>query len=82
MLIRATDRDKGKELLFHSDAVAQARHVLAPLLGADEGLTVSQIAAALGISRKFCMPLLDHLDTVRFTRRTGERRAAGSAAAD
>ncbi len=72
VLIRATDRDKGKELLFHRDAIDQARRVLAPLFG--EGMLVGEIAAALGISRKFCMPLLDHLDTVRFTRRAGDRR--------
>lgn len=74
--IRATDRDKGKELLFHRDAIAEARALLEPSLG--EGLLVSQIAAVLGISRKFCMPLLDHLDTIRFTRREGDRRVAGS----
>ena len=73
-LIRAVDRDKGKELLFHRDAIAGARAVLAPLLA--EGMLVSEIAAALGISRKFCMPLLGHLDTIRFTRREGDRRLA------
>ena len=80
-LIRATDRDKGKELLFHRDAIAEAKAVLAPLLGTkdDGGLAVSQIAAALAVSRKFCMPLLDHLDTIRFTRREGDRRVAGPA---
>ena len=78
ILIRAVDRDKGKELLFHRDAIAGAREVLAPLIA--EGLLVSEIAAALGISRKFCMPLLDHLDTIRFTRREGDRRVAGAQA--
>ena len=77
ILIRAVDRDKGKELLFHRDAIAGAREVLAPLIA--EGLLVSEIAAALGISRKFCMPLLDHLDTIRFTRREGDLRVAGPA---
>ena len=75
-VIRAVDRDKGKELLFHRDAIAGARSVLAPLLA--EGMLVSEISAALGISRKFCMPLLDHLDMVRFTRREGDRRFAGA----
>jgi selenocysteine-specific elongation factor len=55
--------------------VAEARRILASLLEG-EGLTVSEIAKALGVSRKFCMPLLDHLDTVRFTRREGDRRVA------
>ena len=76
VLIRANDRDKGKELLFHRDAIAEARRLLAPLLGAkvNEGMLVSEIAAVLGISRKFCMPLLDHLDAVRFTRRVSDHR--------
>jgi selenocysteine-specific elongation factor len=46
---------------------------LAPLLE-PPGLLVTEIAAALGISRKFCMPLLDHLDTIKFTRREDDRR--------
>jgi len=78
VLLRCTDRDKDKTLLFHRDAVAEACRVLAPLLEASEqGLLVSEIAKALGISRKFCMPLLDHLDTTRFTRRVGDRRVKG-----
>jgi selenocysteine-specific elongation factor len=74
MLIRAVDRAKGKELWFHRDAVANARRRLEPLLVVEPGLLVTEIAAALRISRKFVMPLLDHLDTSRFTLRDGDRR--------
>lgn len=74
VLIRAVDRAKAKELLFHRDAVAEARRRLAPLLAEEPGLVVGEIAQALGISRKFVMPLLDHLDTIRFTLRDGDRR--------
>jgi selenocysteine-specific elongation factor len=73
-IIRAVDRAKGKEILFHSTAIDQARTTLAPLLADSDGLLVSEICAALGISRKFAMPLLDHLDTIRFTRRVDDRR--------
>jgi hypothetical protein len=31
----------------------------------------------LGISRKYSMPLLDHLDTIRFTLRINDRRIRG-----
>jgi selenocysteine-specific elongation factor len=72
-VVRAVDRAKGKELLFHRDAIVAAQGRLAPLLGAP-GLLVGEIAAALGVSRKFTMPLLDHLDTTRFTLRVGDRR--------
>lgn len=74
VLVRATDRAKGKELFFHADAIAAARDALAPRLAVPPGLTVSEIAAALGISRKFVMPLLDHLDSSGFTRRVGDLR--------
>jgi selenocysteine-specific elongation factor len=79
-LIRAVDRAKHREMLFHRDAIAEAEARLAPLLGAnEEGLLVSEISAALGITRKFTMPLVDHLDTIRFTRREGDRRVLHSA---
>jgi selenocysteine-specific elongation factor len=41
---------------------------------------VTEVGAALGISRKYSMPLLDHLDTIRFTHRIKDRRIrAGTA---
>jgi len=73
VIVRAVDRSKGKELLFHRDAIEAARRKLSPLLK-PPGLLVTEIGAALGVSRKFVMPLLDHLDTIRFTRRIGDRR--------
>ncbi|MCB2078354.1 MAG: selenocysteine-specific translation elongation factor [Novosphingobium sp.] len=80
--VRAIDRAKGRELIFHRDAIADARRILSPLLEQGDGMLVTDIAAALGISRKFTMPLLDHLDTIRFTRRVGDRRRLFTANAD
>jgi selenocysteine-specific elongation factor len=74
VLLRTADRAKGKEMFFHVSALAKARETLTPLLAGDAGMTVSEIAAALGISRKFAMPLLDHLDAAGFTRRDGDLR--------
>lgn len=73
-LIRAIDRAKGKELLFHADAITAALTRLSPLLGDGAGMLVGEITEALGITRKFAMPLLDHLDGIGFTRRVGDRR--------
>jgi selenocysteine-specific elongation factor len=73
-VVRAFDRAKRKEILFHEDAIDEARNCLVPLLEGGQGLLVSEICTALGISRKYAMPLLDHLDTIRFTRRIGDRR--------
>ena len=80
LIVRALDRAKGKEILFHRDAIEEAQRRLAPLLERVPGLLVTEVGAALGISRKYSMPLLDHLDTIRFTRRIKDRRVrAGTA---
>jgi selenocysteine-specific elongation factor len=74
VIVRALDRVKGREILFHRDAIADAQRRLAPLLDRHPGLLVTEAGSALGISRKYSMPLLDHLDTIRFTRRIKDRR--------
>ena len=74
IIVRAVDRAKGREIFFHRDAVQAAQHRLAPLLECPPGLLVTEVGAALGISRKYSLPLLDHLDTIHFTRRIKDRR--------
>jgi selenocysteine-specific elongation factor len=78
VVVRAADRAKGKELLFHQDAIDYAQRRLAPLLERVPGLLVTEVAAALGISRKYTMPLLSHLDEIRFTHRINDRRIRGT----
>jgi selenocysteine-specific elongation factor len=72
-VVRTTDRVQKRDIVFHPDAIDAARRRLAPLLGAP-GLLVKEAGEALGISRKFSVPLLEHLDAVRFTRRVADRR--------
>jgi selenocysteine-specific elongation factor len=73
--VRALDRVQKREVLFHRDAVDAARRHLAPLLaGATGGLLAREVGAALGISRKYSIPLLEHLDATGFTRRIADRR--------
>jgi selenocysteine-specific elongation factor len=74
VIVRALDADKGKEIFFHKQAIEEAKRRLAPLLERPPGMLVTEIGALLGISRKFTMPLLGHLDTIRFTRRVKDRR--------
>lgn len=78
--VRAVDRVQKRELLFHAEAVEAARRRLAPLL-APPGLLVGEVGRALGVSRKFSVPLLEHLDAIRFTRRIGDRRVLAAQAA-
>ena len=72
-VVRTTDRVQKRDLFFHPDAVDAARQRLRPLLR-EPGLLVKEAGEALGISRKFSVPLLEHLDAVRFTKRVADRR--------
>ena len=73
IIVRTTDRVQKRDLFFHPDAVEDACRRLAPLLH-EPGLLVKEAGEALGISRKFSVPLLEHLDAIRFTRRVADRR--------
>ncbi|GEP05831.1 selenocysteine-specific translation elongation factor [Methylobacterium oxalidis] len=74
-LVRTVDRVQKRSILFHRDAIGQGKAVLARHFGrAADGFLAGQAGAALGISRKFSIPLLEHLDAIRFTRRSGDRR--------
>ncbi len=74
-LIRAVDRVQKRSILFHREAIDQGRAVLTRTFAdVPAGFLAKEAGAALGISRKYSIPLLEHLDAVRFTRRAGDRR--------
>lgn len=75
MLVRTIDRVQKREIVFHRDAVAlAAERVAAALLGNTDGLTLGELTKLLGITRKFGVPLLEHLDRIGVSRRHGDRR--------
>ncbi len=64
---------------FSSSAVDLAALVVADLVADDpEGFTVADARDALGTTRKYAVPLLNHLDATGVTQRRGDRRIAGS----
>ncbi len=77
-VIRAIDRVQRRAVLFHREAVASARTRLVEAFPnaatAETGFLAREAGATLGISRKFSIPLLEHLDATGFTRRAGDRR--------
>ncbi len=63
---------------FAASALQQAARVVARLLAErPAGVTVSEVRAALGSSRKYVVPLLGHLDAAGVTRRRGDVRIGG-----
>jgi len=63
------------ELHFSANAIAQAREALTAYLSAHpEGASASTLRDALGVSRKYAIPLLEYFDAQGFTRREGDVR--------
>lgn len=62
----------GDDLVFHHSALATLRELLASHKG--ERFAVSAFKDWTGISRKYAIPLLEHLDRERVTMRDGDSR--------
>ena len=61
-------------LLFHRDAIEQARDLLVEYLQREGRLESVKFKYLLDTTRKFALPLLDHFDHVGVTRRVGNTR--------
>jgi selenocysteine-specific elongation factor len=66
----------GDDLVFHKDALAGLRPMLADhkTRSGKATIDVAQFKDLAGISRKYAIPLLEHLDRERVTRREGNLR--------
>jgi selenocysteine-specific elongation factor len=63
---------------FHLDAIDLAARTMATLLVEHpDGVTMAQLRDALGISRKYALPLANELDARGVTRRRGDLRIGG-----
>jgi selenocysteine-specific elongation factor len=67
------------ELLMHRDAVEQGRKVAIKLFIVQGRFTTMEFRDALGVSRKYAVPLLDYFDQQRLTVRNGNIRTPGAA---
>jgi selenocysteine-specific elongation factor len=62
------------DLYLHADAEAEMRRVVTEKLSSGVGLTVAEIRDLLGTTRKFAVPLCEHLDRTGVTQRQGDVR--------
>jgi selenocysteine-specific elongation factor len=72
VLVRLDDR-----VVMHRDAIEAGQRAALQLFQQQAAFTTMQFRDALGVSRKFAVPLLDHLDRTRFTVRSGHDRTPG-----
>ncbi len=62
------------KLYLHRDVETAMRDQLRTRLADGSGMTVSQIRDVLGTSRKFAVPICEHLDRIGMTQRQGDLR--------
>jgi len=65
---------------IHRVAFQAAKDLALCLFAKKPSFSTMEFRDALGVSRKFAVPLLDHFDRIRFTVRTGHDRTAGAEA--
>jgi selenocysteine-specific elongation factor len=61
-------------LIVHSDAIEEAKKRVTEYLGVHHEATASDLKGVLGTSRKYAVPLLERLDRLGVTRRSGDKR--------
>ncbi len=67
------------DLVMDAARLAEARDRVRAFLLEHGRMTVAEFRDLLATSRKYALPLLDHFDTQRWTRRAGDERMAGPA---
>ncbi|QPO09361.1 selenocysteine-specific translation elongation factor [Sulfitobacter sp. B30-2] len=63
-----------QQVVFHAATIGQAQRSLAAIFPLPTAFTTSEARTALGTSRKFIVPLLEHLDALGMTLRDGDTR--------
>jgi len=62
---------------MHADLYREVITSVRDVMIAEGSVSVGKFKEMFGVSRKFAVPLLEHLDTVGFTRREGNERVPG-----
>jgi selenocysteine-specific elongation factor len=69
-----------RKVVMHREAIDRARGVAMELFARSDSFETVEFRDALGVSRKYAVPLLDYFDSIRLTVRSGSRRRPGAAA--
>ena len=68
------------DIWMHRDAVEAGKQTALKLFARAPAFSTMEFRDALGVSRKFAVPLVDYLDKIRFTVRSGNNRTPGAEA--
>ncbi|HKM39251.1 MAG TPA: selenocysteine-specific translation elongation factor [bacterium] len=67
------------DIVLTAAAYQQAGHKVIAFIKENSSITVAEVRDLLGTSRRYAVPLLEHLDANRVTRRVGDKRILGPA---
>jgi len=76
-LVRRKGYHRIGELLISSEAFEKIKQILRKHFSQKETLSVGEFKDYLGVSRKFAIPLLEYLDSLKLTSRRGNERVKG-----
>jgi selenocysteine-specific elongation factor len=65
------------QIWMHRDAVEAGKQTALKLFTRAPAFSTMEFRDAFGVSRKFAVPLVDYLDKIRFTVRSGNNRTPG-----
>lgn len=63
-----------QSLSFHADTLSQAAAILAASFPAPQSFATGEARRVLNTTRRIIVPLLEHFDSIGFTKRTGDTR--------
>jgi selenocysteine-specific elongation factor len=63
-----------EDIYLHADADAEMHRKVREKLAGGAGATVAEIRDLLGTTRKYAVPLCEHLDRIGLTKRNGDLR--------
>jgi selenocysteine-specific elongation factor len=72
--------DLGAQVYIHRDALEAAKRTALALFAKKPSFSTMDFRDALGVSRKYAVPIVDYLDSIRFTVRSGHDRTPGAEA--
>lgn len=62
------------EILLHIDIYSKAKKLLVDYLTKNNEITLAQYRDVLNTSRKYVIPILEHFDSIKLTKRIGDKR--------
>lgn len=62
------------DFIIHADVIDKVKHSIREYIEKKGEITISELKQLLGTTRKYAVPLAEYLDSIKFTKRIGDKR--------